>query len=124
MSFFAPETGKERRALLRHLDSVANKQAIADRVNSIDYQLRIQPLRKKHEDLYSGKLGRPTVEQYKLSPWEWSGLRADCVQVAEEFSVPYWTVLGHAGSESPLTTWLADPITGRQICTTSGQLVG
>lgn len=124
MSFFNPENSKERRSLLKHLDSVANKQAIADRVNTLQYQQRIQQLRQKHEDLYSGRLGQPTAEQYKLSPWEWSGLRADCVQVAEEFSVPGWSVLGHANSGAPMVTWLADPCTDRQICTTSGQLVG
>jgi TFIIF-interacting CTD phosphatase-like protein len=110
MSLFAPDTGKERRALMKHLDSKTNKQAIADRINDPAYQKEIVRLRDYHQWLFSGirfdpskNIAQPRPGEEKAEcGWARSGLSAEVTRVAEQYSVPYYTVCGHTNS---YTTW-------------------
>lgn len=98
MSFFSPATGREMSALLRHLDSKPNRQAIALRRLDPDYLSEVGQLREFHRNLFANIDAADIISPQGRCPWETSGLTAQCQRVAETYQVPIWRVLGSANS--------------------------
>jgi hypothetical protein len=106
MSLWNPVDGKERRALLKHLDSTKNRQAIMSRIADPAYDAEIVRLRDYHRQMYSGKTVQPIVAPQpgadkSVSPWTRMGLNLEVQRVAETHQVPFWKVCGHVNSGVP-----------------------
>lgn len=106
MSLWNPVDGKERRALLKHLDGTKNRQAIQTRTQDSAYDAEIVRLRDYHRQLYSGKSVQPIVTPQpgadkSVCPWTRMGLNLEVQRVAETHQVPFWKVCGHVNSGVP-----------------------
>jgi hypothetical protein len=98
MSFFSPATGREARALRRHLDSEQNRQAIAQRCLDPDYLTEVSRLREFHRNLYANIDAADIIHPQGGCPWVTSGLTAECERVADAYQVPIWNVSDAANS--------------------------
>jgi hypothetical protein len=98
---FVPKTRKEVTALVKFLqrDKEYDEYRAQTR-HCQQYRDAVKILRDLHSELYKDI----SVEELKkgLCLWGSSGLRARCEQLAEQFRLPTWDVIGDANSARPL----------------------
>ncbi len=98
---FSPESKAELRQLMRFLDTdVEYAQYRRKTLRSKEYRTAIKVLRKFHRDLYKDLIDYKRVKGQ--CPWRASGLTKMCEQLARQFCLPHWDVVGDANSAVPL----------------------
>lgn len=98
---FVPNSQREVKELIKFLDKDSEYAKYRRRtLRSKEYRTAIKVLRKFHRDLYKDLIDYKRIKGE--CPWRASGLTKMCEQLAEQFRLPHWDVVGAANSAVPL----------------------
>lgn len=90
---FAPQSQKQVRALLKHLNSASVYAAVATARTSPAYTAAVACVRATMRAHFAVN---PPQKRVKECPWQTLGTYAICQQIAQEHNVPAWDVVGDA----------------------------
>ena len=87
---FAPRTKLQVKTLLQYIE--ANRPAINAR-KTADYKTAVNNVREIMRAYFAVN---PPQLRVKTCPWRQLGTDKMCASIAEQYSVPYWDVIGEA----------------------------
>lgn len=92
MSYWAPQTNKESRALARLLENPVEIAAIHQRLANHDLVRKEVVLRRRVRDLLLDPELAMQHRKNKINLYEQSGVQAAAEALAEEYQVPIWSI--------------------------------
>jgi len=92
MSFWAPQTNKESRALSKVLEDPTQIAVIKQRLENYELVGKTTQLRRKVRDLLLDPVLAIQHRNNKINLYEQSGVQAEAEALAEEYQVPIWSI--------------------------------
>jgi hypothetical protein len=98
MSKYTPATKQELKALVKLCKSKEFAEHSARVEASAEFKAAVAVVRAKHAALFADPVVKAEHKKGLYCAWEKFGLKAACSEIAEQFGIPHWTILGHANS--------------------------
>jgi hypothetical protein len=93
---FAPQSKQEVKALLQYLET--NRPAINAR-KSAEYKAEVLVVREKMAAHFAVN---PPQKRVRVCPWDTTGAKSQCANIANKYSVPIWDVIEAANPGATL----------------------